>query len=118
MIATKQRPPYRGITSHGGKWLVKLRHRGKDVTIAHYEDPKDAAWAADFARYLLRGLDPACWGPKVAKPNFPPSDREGVNRAYIARCLVGAGVVSHDLLLRRWAEYDAAVRANRKGSAG
>jgi hypothetical protein len=91
---TKPKPPYRGITFHAGKWLVKLRHRGKDVTIAHMEHPEDAAWVADYARYILRGLNPACWGPKTMKPNFPPRESEYVNGWAINWRLIGAGAIS------------------------
>ena len=117
MIATKPQRPYNGITWHAGRWLVKLRHRGLDVTIGHYERPEDAAWAADFARYLLLGLNPRCWGPKVVRPNFPPSDREEADRAQVLRRLF-RGHVSIDLIARHLGEYDAAARANREGSAG
>jgi hypothetical protein len=113
---TKPKPPYRGITWHAGKWLAKLRHRGKDVTIGHFEDPKDAAWATDVARYMLRGLNPSCWGPKVAKPNFPPSDREGFNPWYVIHRLIWAGVISSDLAWNRALELSAAVRASGEGS--
>lgn len=34
---------YSGVARHAGKWLVKLRHRGRDLTIGHYADPEDAA---------------------------------------------------------------------------
>ena len=117
MIATKPQRPYNGITWHAGRRLVKLRHRRVDMTIGHYERPEDAAWAADFARYLLRGINPACWGCKVIKPNFPPSDREEADRAQVLRRLF-RGHVSIDLIARHLGEYDAAARANREGSAG
>jgi hypothetical protein len=114
---TKPKPPYRGITRHAGRWLVKLRHGHRDMTIGHYECAEDAAWAADFARYLLLGLNPTCWGCKVIRPNFPPSDREAADRGQVLRRLF-RGRVSFDLIVRRLGEYDAAVRANREGSAG
>ena len=113
---TKPKPPYRGITRHAGKWLVKLRHRGKDVTIAHFDEPEDAAWAADYARYILLGLNPACWRPKIMKPNFPPSESEYVNLWYIHQRLIDAGLLTFDLVWDRSREYREAVRVSGEAS--
>jgi hypothetical protein len=109
MIATKPRPPYRGITWHAGRWLVKLRHKGKDVTIGHYERPEDAAWAADFARYALRGLNPACWGHKVIKPNFPPCCTNLPMQNHVLRVLFVHRLLELDTMAERRKEYDAAA---------
>ena len=95
MIESEQpRRRYSGVTLHEGKWLVKLRYRGKDVTIGHfpYEYPEDAAQAADFARYILWGLNPERWHHNAAKPNFPP----GLTGICIAQSLSGASRT------RRW----------------
>ena len=80
---------YAGVTRHLGKWLVKLRYRGKDLTIGHYEDPQEAAYAADFARYMLLGLKPTHWHPKVVRPNFPPN--RSYPRAHFRAPRVGRG---------------------------
>ena len=102
---------YSGVTWHEGKWLVKLRYRGKDVTIGHfpYEDPEDAARAADFARYMLWGLNPARWHPNAAKPNFPPGRYWDWHRSIIIRRIADAEVVSQEVLLQHLEEHDAAV---------
>ncbi|NLF09593.1 MAG: hypothetical protein GX594_16670 [Pirellulaceae bacterium] len=107
---------YSGVTRHAGKWLVKLRHRGRDMTIGHYADSEDAADhrfvavpAADFARYLLLGLRPGAWHPNIARPNSPPGWRWSVERLFIFRVLSWYGVVPHDVLMRHWDEYRAAV---------
>ncbi|MGA2067754.1 MAG: hypothetical protein ABSG86_22490 [Thermoguttaceae bacterium] len=115
---TKPKPPYRGITWHAGKWLVKLRHNRRDVTIGHCTRAEDAAWVADYARYILRGLNPACRGPKTMKPNFPPRESEYVNGWGINWRLIGAGAISLELARDRAREYYAAARANCEGSAG
>jgi hypothetical protein len=106
---------YAGVTRHAGKWLVKLRHRGQDLTIGHYEDPEDAAWSADFTRYLLLGLRPGAWHPNIARPNSPPGWRWSVNRYSILRILAWYGVVPPEVLARHWEEYQAAV--DRSASA-
>jgi hypothetical protein len=96
----------------------QARHKGVDVTIGHYELPEDAAWAADYARYILLGLNPACWRPKIMKPNFPPRESEYVNGWGINWRLIGAGVISFDLAWDRARAYHEAAHANREGSAG
>ena len=102
---------YSGVTLHEGKWLVKLRYRGKDVTIGHfpYEYPEDAAQAADFARYILWGLNPERWHHNAAKPNFPPGHCWGLLRSIILRRLAAAEVVPVEVILQHLAEHDAAV---------
>lgn len=107
---------YSGVTRHAGKWLVKLRYRGHDLTIGHYANPEDAAWAADFARYLLLGLHPGDWHPNIARPNSPPGHRWSVNRLFILRVISWYGVVPHDVLMRHWDEYKAAVDQDAPGS--
>jgi hypothetical protein len=47
---------YARVSRHLGKRLVKLRHQGRDLTIGHFEDPREAAHAADFVRYMLPPL--------------------------------------------------------------
>ena len=106
---TGESQTYSGITRHAGKWLVKLRYRGKDVTIGHYEDLEDAAWVADFVRYMFFGLNPAYWHYNVAKPNFPPRDSGSILRVEIISRLVSAAVVPVEALRRHLEEYDAVV---------
>ena len=108
---------YSGVTRHAGKWLVKLRHRGKDLTIGHYEDPREAAFAADFARYMLFGLEPERWHHNAAKPNFPLGNPSLEVRLTIIRCLLDAEVIARDVLRGRLHEYDAAVQQNYASEA-
>jgi hypothetical protein len=98
---------YFGVTRHLGKWLVKLRHRGRDLTIGHFEDPQEAAYAADFTRYMLLGLKPTDWHRKVVRPNFPPN--RSYLRAPVLSRLVSAQVVPTEVLRRRLAEYCVAA---------
>ena len=106
---------YSGVTRHAGKWLVKLRHRGRDVTIGHYEDPEEAAYAGDFARYMLLGLRPTSWHANAARPNFPPS--HSYPRAPILSRLVSAQAIPVDVLRSRLVEYLAAAD-QRASTAG
>ncbi len=113
MVSTEQPcQRYSGVTWHAGKWLVKLRHRGKDVTIGHYEDPEEAAVAADFTRYMLMGLNPANWYHNVARPNFPPRRTGDVVRGTVLRCLMSAQVVPFGVLLRHLVQYHAVLEQN------
>jgi len=98
---------YSGITRHAGKWLVKLRNRGRDLTIGHYDDREEAAYAADFARYMLLGLKPTAWHPNAARPNFPPS--HSYPRASILSRLLAARAIPVDVLRSRLVEYYAAA---------
>ena len=105
MIESEQpRRRYSGVTLHEGKWLVKLRYRGKDVTIGHfpYEYPEDAVQAADFARYILWGLNPERWHHNAAKPNFPPGRCWGLHRSIIIRRIADAEVVRRRLSCNTW----------------
>jgi hypothetical protein len=118
MVSTEQPcQRYSGVTWHAGKWLVKLRHRGKDLTIGHYEDPEEAAVAADFTRYMLMGLNPANWYHNVARPNFPPRHPGDVVRGTVLRRLMSAQVVPLGVLLRHWAEYRAVLEQNAASEA-
>jgi hypothetical protein len=112
MMVIAQQPcqRYSGVTRHLGKWLVKLRHRGRDLTIGHFEDPREAAYAADFVRYMLLGLKPTHWHAKVVRPNFPPN--RSYLRAPVLSRLVSARVVPTDVLRRRLAEYCAVADRN------
>jgi hypothetical protein len=105
VIAQQPCQRYAGVTRHEGKWLVKLRHRGRDLTIGHFDDPREAAYAADFTRYMLLGLKPTHWHPKVARPNFPPN--RSYLRAPVLSRVVSAQVVPTEVLGRRLAEYCA-----------
>jgi len=103
---------YSGVTWHAGKWLVKFRCRGRDLNVGHYENPELAAWAADFARYMCFGLNPAKWHHRVGKPNFPPSVRDDFPRAVIVLKLSRLEVLEPEILGARLAEYDAVVGQN------
>ena len=61
---------YSGVTRHVGRWLAKFRHAGQDLNLGHYDAPEQAAWVADFARYMCFGLNPAMWHPRVGRPEF------------------------------------------------
>jgi hypothetical protein len=106
---------YAGVTGHLGKWLVKLRHRGRDLTIGHFEDPREAAYAADFTRYILLGLKPTHWHPNTARPNFPPN--RSYLRAPVLSRLVSAHLVPTEVLRRRLAEYCAVADQNAASEA-
>jgi hypothetical protein len=108
---------YSGVTRHAGKWLAKFRHNGKDLNLGHYEDPERAAWAADFARYLCFGLNPAKWHPRVGRPNPPPCAGDDSPRRRIIRKLLGHANLPASLLVERLAEYDAVVGQNADGCA-
>ena len=103
---------YSGVTRHEGKWLVKFRCKGRDLNLGHFEDPELAAWAADFARYMCFGLNPAMWHHRVGKPNFRPSPRDDFPRVLILSKLLQSGGLAPTILLARLAEYDAVVEQN------
>ena len=117
VIAGQPCQRYAGVTRHAGKWLVKLRHRGKDVTIGHCENAEHAAWAADFCRYMLMGVNPANWYRNVARPNFPPRHAGDVVRGTVLQRLVSAQVVLFGVLVRHWAEYRAVLEQNAASEA-
>ena len=103
---------YSGVTWHAKKWLVKFRHNGKDLNLGHYEDPEQAAWAADFARYLCFGLNPAMWHPRVGKPNSPPCTRDDLPRRPIIAKLLRPTSVSPTVLNERLSQYNTVVAQN------
>jgi hypothetical protein len=98
---------YSGVTRHAGKWLAKFRCNGRDVNLGHYERPEDAAWVADFARYLCFGLKPGHWHFNVGKPNAPPRSRPCFPRVLIIVKLLDNRIVSPEVLKQRLAEFDA-----------
>jgi hypothetical protein len=117
VIAEQPCQRYAGVTRHLGEWLVKLRYRGKDLTIGHFEDPREAAYAADFTRYMLLGVKPAHWHRKVVRPNFPPS--RSYLRAPVLSRLVSARVVPSEVLRRRLAaQAERQAGAGRRGRGG
>jgi len=103
---------YSGVTWHAKKWLAKLRHNGKDLNLGHYEDPEDAAWVADFARYMCFGLNPVNWHHNTKKPNFPPRISWSIPRVVILKRLLSAQTISVEVLERRLAEYDSLIEHN------
>jgi hypothetical protein len=54
---------YRGVTYHAGKWLARVRARGRELYLGRFVEEEDAARAVDTA---LR----AVWG-EHARLNFP-----------------------------------------------
>ena len=117
MNAEQPRPRYSGVTCHEKKWLAKFRLKGRDLNLGHYEDPETAAWAADLARYLCYGLNPATWPPRVGRPNSPPIARYDHTRLFVIRMVRWATDLDSDLCrhigeyerLANRAEYDAFV---------
>ena len=89
---------------------MKLRHKGMDVTIGHLEDPLDAAWTADFARYMAYGVDPHTWphrgGRPLARPNFPPCGNDRVDRWVTLRILFVSGILDASAIAARLKAYD------------
>jgi hypothetical protein len=100
---------YSGVTRHGRRWLAKFRHAGRDLNLGHYDTPEQAAWAADFARYLCFGMNPGHWHPNVGRPNYPPRADDDVPRRPIIAKLLRHNGLAPSLLLTRMAEYDAVV---------
>ena len=97
---------YSGVTWHAKKWLVKFRCQGRDLNLGHYEDPEVAAWAADFARYLCFGLNPAMWHHNVGRPNHPPLANHEYPRLFVALKLLRLTDLDAEVLRQRLAEYD------------
>jgi hypothetical protein len=90
-------------------WQVRFSFKNKQVMLGYYDDPKIAAWVADFAKYLCFGLNPAKWHHNAAKPNFPPRNMDRYLRDRILRKLADNRVLRIDELQKRLAEYDAAA---------
>ncbi len=103
---------YSGVTHHAGKWLAKFRHAGRDLNLGHYDTPEQAALAADFARYLCLGTNPAMWHPNVGRPNFSPRAYDDVPRRPLIAKLLRQTSLSPSALLKRMEEFDAVVEQN------
>jgi len=101
-------PKYRGVSWHKRreKWRAGFKIRDTHLYLGCYHDPEIAAWCVDFARYLLFGLHPAKWHPKVGRPNGPPRDRPDFPRFVILSKVADAGLLPPEVLEQRLAEYD------------
>jgi hypothetical protein len=103
---------YSGVTRHAGKWMAKFRHSGRDLNLGHYDTPEQAALAADLARYLCLGINPAMWHPNVGKPNFPPRADGNVLRQPVLGKLLWQTSLSPSVLFKQMEEYDTVVEQN------
>jgi hypothetical protein len=102
---------YSGIYWQKGKhaWRVLIRCRAamKGIHFGYYDDPADAAWVADFARYMIFGVDVRNWHFTAGRPNFPPRGNNNVARAAIVHKLLSRNVLRADKLHRNLLQYDA-----------
>lgn len=46
---------YRGVSWYGGKWIARLRVKGKQLHLGCFDDPKEAARAYDKAALKYYG---------------------------------------------------------------
>jgi hypothetical protein len=97
---------------HRKAWRVGFRFENKDVYFGCYRDADIACWVADFARYLLFGLNPAFWHNKVGRPNAKPHLRDDYPRVLILQKIANLGAISEEKLLKRLADFDAYCAAS------
>ena len=64
-----------------------FKFRGKQISLGCYEHEGNAAWAADYARYLVYGCDPLRDWPVDSVPNFFPARNEEGSAGVIQRLL-------------------------------
>ena len=103
-------PLYNGVLwrTNNGLWMAFLRAPAAPISLCYSHDPKEAAYAADFARYLCYGLEPKAWPHSTFPPNFPPTTYIAIPRMSIVRKLLDHKVLSVPMAQHRLAEYDAA----------
>ncbi len=94
-------------------YVAWVKHQGRVLRLGSFADEADAAWAADFARYLLWGLDYARWPQDGTKPksppNFMPAENPRVNRQAILRKLFSAKVLDSSTMYRGLSAFNLAV---------
>lgn len=101
---------YYGLSWHKHRqaWRAGFRWNGKDVYLGCFRDEELGAWAVDFARYLLLGMNPSKWHFNAGKPNGPPRNREDYPRVLLITRL--ARVIDAQKLSERLKTFDSVVR--------
>jgi hypothetical protein len=112
-------PPYRGVEQRGKYFRAHFRFNCHLYNLGTFTDAAEAAWAADFAQYMLFGLDPAAWpnsvcrryhgGGKRLGPNFPPRGNWLGAQNHVLRILFAHRLLDLATMERRRKEYDAAT---------
>jgi hypothetical protein len=111
--------PYRGVTPEGNHFRASVKIGGQRYWLGSYKVAAEAAWYADFARYMLFGLDTTAWprprcrryhgGRPRQKPNFPPCRTYLGMQNYVLRILFCHGLLDRPTMEARRKEYDAAA---------
>lgn len=88
-----------------------VKTNGRLIPLGRYKTPMEAVLAADFARYILWGIDPTKWyvdsRHRVSKPpNAVPSGNLPFNRQEILRKLFRCGSLRLDTMAANVAAYD------------
>ena len=79
---------------------------GKQISLGCYEKESNAAWGADYARYLMWGCNPLRDWPADAEPNFFPARNPAGSPAMIERIVYRNCLITHEKMQSRRAEYE------------
>jgi hypothetical protein len=106
---------YRNVFPHKNMWRATGYWHGKTFWLGYWRSEMMAAWVADFASYILYGVDVAQWHHLAKKPNFLPTVRKIVGSEkqgdMIVRKLLDKGYISSELARARLADYDRVAEA-------
>ena len=109
-MQTEQKSPRRwvGVSYHKRiqKYRAAFRYRDRDLHLGYFRNPELAAWAVDFARYLLVGINPRSYHPKMGRPNLPPHVRDDYPRSAVLQRLVALNLLAPNQLAERIAQFD------------
>ena len=113
---------YKGVQEHsdrkrGKRYWAWVKVDGNLIQLGRYRFAENAAWASDYARYILFGLDYDHWGGtgrgrRPDPPNFPPLPNKNVSGPRILHVLFCKGLIGLNLMRASAAAYDAAAKDN------
>jgi hypothetical protein len=94
----------------GAPYRAFVKLKGTVIFLGDYREEIDAAWVADFVKYMAYGVDPHAWPRRTnacKPPNFPPTVNHSVNRQDILRILFVRGILDAATIAARLKAYDA-----------
>ena len=101
---------YPGVQTKPGakrtrRFEAYIKVRSKKISLGCFKYEGNAAWAADYARYLLWGVDVKRWPATTGLPNFFPARNPGGSPEVIETIVFRHGLVSRDKFMSHQAEY-------------
>ena len=112
-MASEQHPKksvYSGVQYQYGKWRAAFRYGKQMYSLGTYEDERHAAYAADLAKYLCRGLNTSKWNYNSKSTNFGLIEMLDFPRALFIGYLARLNLMTVQELRQRLDAFDECLK--------